>query len=331
MEFTEPTVTPASEGTVLSEVSSNEENRKTEEQIHRLENEIDKSYSALESKMGELWKNADSKYHLDEKTRHLHEQIEKQRAQLTEQYDKRRQQVVAQLAAARESEPVKDIEQKLRELPIDAAKDNLNRGLDAVDEQLEKLENAAIGYASSFASFFSKVVSIEPSEPDKASTPQPETLFSRDAFLTDYGSSRYEQELYKLHTSDKVYLEPSEDAEKIDIEAKTEEIASLLKKYPALEQTMHELADKVEYREFWQRYFAADARLKQTEERRQALTKAVDAEEEEEEFTWSDEDDAATAPVNNATKSSATTTASEKQTPDTTNGDDDDDEDDDWE
>lgn len=320
MEFIEPTVSTPEASSPKVEL---EANKHTEEAIHHLEEEIDKTYLAVELKISELW----SQYHLDDKTKQLGEQLGLQKAQLTEELDKRREQLKEQLKLARELDQVKEIEKKLSELPINQAKDNLNRGLDAVDNQLEKIENAAIGYVLLLTLFFLKVVTIEP-EPEATTTT--ETLFSREEtpnFLKLYGSLRYEQELYKLHTDTSLYTEAIADeaTNKVDVDAKTAEITDTLAKYPALQHTMLLVLATVDYPTFWTRYYFHLRQLEEGEKKRQALKGDLKGTEDDddEDFTWSDDDDD-DGDLKKKQEQEKSVLLLEKQTPDTSNEDDDD-------
>lgn len=324
MEFIEPVVATPEPSSPKVEL---EANKHTEEAIHQLEDEIDKGYTAVEQRLAALW----TSYQMDAKTKQLGELLEGPRAQLTEEIEKRRVQLTEQLKLARELDQVKELEKKLSELPITQAKENLNKGLDAVDSQLEKIENAAMGYVLLFTLFLLKVVTVEP-EQDETTTK--ETLFSREEdtpnFMKHYGTLRYEQELYKLHTDTKLYTNPIEDEEaanKIDVEGKTEEITGLLAKYPALQHTMLLVLATVDYKTFWTRYYSHLAQLEENEKKRQALKgdlKLTGDDDDDEDFTWSDDDDDNAGECATKTEEKKSVLLLEKQTPDTSNEDDDD-------
>lgn len=324
MEFIEPVVATPEPSSPKVEL---ETNKHTEEAIHQLEDEIDKGYTAVEQRLAALW----TSYQMDAKTKQLGELLEVPRAQLAEEIEKRRVQLTEQLKLARELDQVKELEKKLSELPITQAKENLNKGLDVVDSQLEKIENAAMGYVSLFTLFLLKVVTVEP---ETEETTTKETLFSREEdtpnFMKHYGTLRYEQELYKLHTDTKLYTEPIKDeaSDKIDVEGKTEEITGLLAKYPALQHTMLLVLASVDYKTFWTRYYSHLAQLEENEKKRQALKgdlKLTGEEDDDEDFTWSDDDDDNNGEVGGAkTEEKKSVLLLEKQTPDTSNEDDDD-------
>lgn len=272
MDFIDPVDTPS--------------NNKTNEAVTKLEDDIGHAYDEVEKRVASLWLTA---------SKNAGEIQEKLRL------DERRKELGDQLAKARESigseDTIKTIEKQLGDMggQLKALEKSLEKrvnlqsittqassALDTLDLKLELVEKQAGKYVSLFASFFSNIISVEP-EPEHKK--EPETLFSSEA----YGTSRYDTDLFKLHTSEGTFLEQVDGDGEFDVEAKTSEVSALLAKYPdTLEKLMNELVPvKVSYNLFWARYFIAEDKLKRSEQQRRELLKKDD----DEGFDWDDDDD----------------------------------------
>lgn len=309
MDLADPIVTQEGQTDTEKPVPSNE---KTEEVIHRLEDEIDQAYSTVEAKFQSLWTNASKnaldiqeKLKLDEKKASLVAQLNtaKENINNSKIVQDNVQSVDAQLKEI--GEQVRGLEKKI---DFGSLSTQANSALDSLDSGLEYVEKAAGKYVSQFSSFFSSIVSVEPKEetPPQESK-EPETLFTNPKFPGgNYGSTRFDSELFKLHTTESLLLDDSKDdaseKEKFDVEAKTTEIADLLKQYPdTLEKLMHKLVPvELSYDTFWYRYFKLEDDIRASEQKRkELLTKkektteeaGEDDDDDDEEFTWDDEDD----------------------------------------
>lgn len=282
MEYQDPTIA-AEELPSVPDTDSN----KTQENVHRLEQEIDKVYTSLESRFQGLFssvsKNAEEiqqKYKLDEQRKHVIDQLSQ----------------VKNLSGQEVKDRLALIEQQIKlinvpEVDLKNIQTQANDALDSLDSTLEKVEQQAGKYVSQFTSFFSSMVTIAPEQKEK----EKETVFTSP--LNEYGTSRYDGELYKLHTDKSHYLSEEVDdaAASFDADSKTTEIAALLKKYPSLTTLMNELVPvQLSYNTFWYKYFVNEDKLKQAEQNRKRLLEKKDAHEpkDEEEFTWDDEEEA---------------------------------------
>lgn len=285
MEYQDPTIA-AEELPSVTDTATN----KTQETVHLLEDEIDKAYTSLETRFQGLFAS-----------------VSKNAGDLQQKYklDEQRKQVMDQLSQVKNlsGQEVKDrlalIEQQIKlinvpEVDLKNIQTQANDALDSLDSTLEKVEQQAGKYVSQFTSFFSSMVAIAP-EAEKENEKENETVFSSP--LNEYGTSRYDGELYKLHSDESYYLteEVDDNASSFDADGKTLEISGLLKKYPSLTSLMNELVPlKISYNTFWYRYFLQEQKLKQSEQNRKRLLEKKDAQEpnDEEEFTWDDEEDA---------------------------------------
>lgn len=268
---------------------------KTDHAVQALESEIEKAYESVEARFGSLWSNATKNANeLQEKY-----QVEEHRKQLLDQLKVAKDNINNK---AKVTETLAQFEEQFKKVPIpevDLKKLQLlaNDALDALDSKLEIVEQQAGKYVSQMSSFFTNFVSIAAPQSDaKQVEEEPSTIFVAPSHPTsEYGTSRYENELFKLHTTAEYYTEPIEDdkADSFNADSKTKEIAQLLEKYPnTLTKLMNEIVPvKVPYNAFWYRYFHHDDELKQAEKRRQELQKENSDEEEEDDFTWDDDED----------------------------------------
>lgn len=293
----------------------NVKDEKTEEAIQHLEEEIDQAYSSIETKFQALWTNAlknaheiQEKLKLDEKKAALMAQLNTAKENINNStiVKDNIQSVDAQLKEL--GEQVKGIEKKF---DLSTLSNQANSALDTIASGLEYVEKQAGKYVSQFSSFFSSIVSVEPQQEQEEAAKnkkESETLFTNPKFPGgSYGSTRFDSELFKLHTSEAPLLDDSKDdkaeKEKFDVESKTSEIAELLKKYPdTLEKLMNKLVPvEISYDTFWYRYFKLEEDIKESEQKRKELlakkdksSSLADDEEEEdddEDFTWDDDDD----------------------------------------
>lgn len=311
MDFYEPQPEPVAEQAGSGSATQSKDgtvtdanNQKTEETVQQLEAQVDKAYTAVETQVAGLWKNASSQAsELQEKYK-----LEEHRKQLVERLNSTAT-TINQKAHLKEN--LQQIEDQLKSLSLKIPKDidlkslqeQANNALDTLDSKLEIVEREAGKYVSLFASFFSGIVSVgvdnvkEPVVGKSDSNEEPETLFSTRN-VQSYGTSRYDADLLKLHTT-ATYFTEGTTTDGFKVESKTEEISNLLSKYPdTLEKLMNKLVPvEVSYETFWNRYFTADGALKESESKRKELlekkksTEGSDDEDDEEEFTWDDDED----------------------------------------
>ncbi|KAK6201478.1 uncharacterized protein RJT21DRAFT_35439 [Scheffersomyces amazonensis] len=314
MEFTDPVVSEketeqelVSVDSTIAEPTKTEQTKKTEEAVEKLESEIDKAYTAVEAKFQDLWSNAtknasglQDKYKLDERRDQLLGQLNVARENLANNNN---------IVAVRDN--LKHIEDQLKKVQLPDVKidlknlqDQANTALDSLDATLEQVEKQAGKYVSSFTSFLTSMVSVE-AEPN--GNEEKETLFSSSNPISShesYGSTRYDNDLFKLHTSESAYissdLDIKSEVEAFNADSKTDEISKLLEKYPnTLTKTMNDLVPvKISYNLFWYRYFKNDQKLRDSEQKRKQLlldgksgSTESKGDEEDEDFTWDDDEE----------------------------------------
>lgn len=311
MEFTDPIV---AQEELPDHKAVNEEgntNEKTQKAIHRLEEDIEVAYSTIETKFSSLWANA------SESAQGLQEKMK---------LEDRRKEIVSQITAAKNNinnnkmvqaniqsaeKQLKDLGDHIKSLEssidVKSISSQANKALDSLDSKLEIVEQQAGRFVSLFASFFSNIVSID--SPKDSSKKEPETIFSNSGIPgAAYNSTRFETDLFKLHTSEHFYLDDSDDSTNddgyFDIEEKTLEISNLLKKYPdTLEKLMNKLVPvEISYSKFWERYFKQELKLKENDQKRKELLSSESevkaklslenaSDDDDEDFTWDDDDE----------------------------------------
>ena len=322
---------------------------KTEEAVHKLEDEIDQAYTAVETRFAGLWssasKNANElqeKYKLEEHKNQLLEQLSSAKTNINN-----RAKVTENLGQIEEQ--LKALSGHIPEVDLKNLQQHASSTLDTLDSTLELVEKQAGKYVTQLTSFFSGMVSVDPGQQqqDEAS----ETLFKTPLNTKEnYGTSRYDSDLYNLHTTASIYTSDEADSEeelkKFNADTKTNEISKLLKEYPnTLTILMNDLVPvKISYELFWYRYFKAEAKLKESEKKRKELLKkketkdVIENDDDEEEFTWDDDEEEDVVDVAKeaqgehdakpAKDANSTQASSEKKASDANNDDDDDD---DWE
>ncbi|KAJ5467337.1 hypothetical protein N7475_005089 [Penicillium sp. IBT 31633x] len=167
-------------------------------------------------------------------------------------------------------------------------------------KEIEKAEEAAdeaiLRFGMNISQKLREAVSIMPPETDETG----KLLFeSKDAEgKRVIHATRFEAQLHVIHsnlesfTKDPVSDEWPTFKKEFNAESKTDEIASDLEKYPELRSAMEKLVpEKVEYSEFWTRYYFLRLVVETEEKKRKELLKGAHAEDEEE-VAWDDDSDA---------------------------------------
>lgn len=293
MEFIDPVV----------EQKATAEEDKTPQAVNQLESEIDKAYTTVEKKFADLWttvgKNTEelqNKYHLEEHKNELLKQLSDARANIEDKTKAKEHlaEFEAKIKSLSEQIPAKALD--LKSIDLKALGSQANTYLDTLDSKLEVVEQQAGKYVSQFTSFLSGFVSVQPdATPEKEDK---EVLFTTKLGSNpNYGTSRYDSDLFKLHTSPEMYLDDKLDGDlaKFDVDSKTKVISELVAKYDnTLHKLMNELVPvKIAYNVFWYRYFQLEDNLKKQDEQRKKLldTKETKKADDDDDFNWDDDDD----------------------------------------
>ncbi|KAL3436257.1 hypothetical protein BDV09DRAFT_165754 [Aspergillus tetrazonus] len=168
-------------------------------------------------------------------------------------------------------------------------------------KELEKAEEAAdeaiLRFGMNITQKLREAVTIVPPEEEFGSDSK--VLFeSKDAEgKRVIHATRFEAQLHVIHTTlDSFLKDPVSDEwpafqNSFSIDDKTSAIAADLKKYPELRTTMEKLVpEKVQYADFWSRYYFLRLVIETEEQKRKDLLKGASVEEEEE-VGWDDDSD----------------------------------------
>lgn len=237
----------------------------------RLEHDIDDVYSLIESKISTFWNSA---------SRSVQGTQSKSNTQLGE-HERKKDGALVEKKSISGLLDASDPKIDLASISVLA-----NKALDDLDSKLEIVEKKAGYFVNSITSFFSnasvnKSTSLANRNVDDSS---PLPIIPGDA----YGSSRYDMELFKLHTTEDLFLDDKLDdvteLSKFVVDDMTEDISSLLSKYSeTLEKLMKKLVPtKLTYNKFWFRYFKQESKLRAGEKARKELLSQSDVAEKSE-------------------------------------------------
>ncbi|KAJ6160950.1 hypothetical protein N7470_004346 [Penicillium chermesinum] len=167
------------------------------------------------------------------------------------------------------------------------------RRLKEIEKAEEAADEAILRFGISISQKLREAVSILPPETDESG----KLLFeSKDADgKRVIHATRFDAQLHVIHTNlDSFTKDPVSDKfpehkKEFNVDAKTDEIASYLEKYPELRSAMEKLVpETVEYADFWTRYYFLRLVIETEEQKRKELLKGAHAEEEEE-VGWDDD------------------------------------------
>ncbi|EGD98934.1 BSD domain-containing protein [Trichophyton tonsurans CBS 112818] len=191
-------------------------------------------------------------------------------------------------------------------------------------KDLEKAEDAAdealLKFGTNIRNFLREAVSIAPPNSTGEKTDGKVLFESRDSDgKRVIHTTRFEAQLHAIHSSLEGFSEDPASKEwdvfkdNFEVDKKTESIAADLEKYPELRKAMESLVpEKVEYGDFWRRYYFLRLVIETEEKRRKDLLKA--STDEDEEVAWdedSDSDSPATPQAASPSKPSSNTLSKE--------------------
>lgn len=196
-------------------------------------------------------------------------------------------------------------------------------------KEIEKVEEAAdeaiLRFGMNIRDKLREAVSVVP--PSELGNYTSKVLFeSKDAEgRRVFHATRFEAQLHVVHSSwENFTKDPVSDQwpdfkKNFDVESKTNEIAADLDTYSELRSAMEKLVpEKVEYADFWCRYYFLRLAIETEEKRRKALLTEARAGGEEDEVAWDDdsepESNSSTPHVHSAKADSSTTTFNQSNT-----------------
>ncbi|KXG48238.1 uncharacterized protein PGRI_021080 [Penicillium griseofulvum] len=169
------------------------------------------------------------------------------------------------------------------------------RRLKEIEKAEEAADEAILRFGMNIGQKLREAVSILPPDADESG----KLLFeSKDAEgKRVIHATRFEAQLHVIHSNlESFSKDPVSDEwpafkKEFNVEVKTDEIAADLEKYPELRSAMEKLVpEKVEYVEFWTRYYFLRLVVETEEKKRKELLKGANAEDEEE-VGWDDDSD----------------------------------------
>ncbi|KAL4919876.1 hypothetical protein BDW62DRAFT_199296 [Aspergillus aurantiobrunneus] len=169
------------------------------------------------------------------------------------------------------------------------------RRLKEIEKAEEAADEAILRFGMNITQKLREAVTIVPPEEESGSN----VLFeSKDAEgKRVIHATRFEAQLHVIHTIlDSFLKDPVSDEwpafqKSYNIDEKTADIAADLEKYPELRTAMEKLVpEKVQYAEFWTRYYFLRLVIETEEQKRKELLKGASVEEEEE-VGWDDDSD----------------------------------------
>ncbi|EEQ27651.1 hypothetical protein McanMca71_000157 [Microsporum canis] len=167
---------------------------------------------------------------------------------------------------------------------------DLERAEDAADEALLK-------FGTNIRNFLRDAVSVAPPSSTDEKTDGKMLFESRDSDgKRVIHTTRFEAQLHAIHSSLEGFTADPSSEEwdtfkgEFEVDKKTEDIATDLEKYPELRKAMEALVpEKVEYGDFWRRYYFLRLVIETEERRRRDLLKA--STDEDEEVAWDEDSD----------------------------------------
>ncbi|KAJ5727355.1 hypothetical protein N7493_005175 [Penicillium malachiteum] len=168
------------------------------------------------------------------------------------------------------------------------------RRLKEIEKAEEAADEAILRFGLNISQKLREAVSILPPETDESG----KLLFeSKDADgKRVIHATRFDAQLHVIHSNlDSFTKDPASDKyaefkKEFSVDAKTDEVASHLEKYPELRSAMEKLVpETVEYADFWTRYYFLRLVIETEEQKRKELLKGANADDEE--VGWDDDSD----------------------------------------
>ncbi|KAG7699436.1 hypothetical protein KL930_001932 [Ogataea haglerorum] len=274
---------------------SGHKDQKTEELVNNFEEQVGKVYSNIESQTVSGW-NTFSEYlsNFQKKlpefltdTKEITKKIDLQnRINATkENFEKNMAKVQSRLN-----------EEELKELKENSAKllqnlnENTNKYLDGLDQDLEKLENLTLGYATKLGNLLADKTGIRFGSEEEDGAKKDEIMFNMPQNLA---TSRLEAQLHELENNKDLYLTNwnSESVKDYVLTADDEAEKKLLAAKESMKKLIDQLVpDQIDEQVFWKTYFCNKAKFLEEEKKRKEILQQKPADDDDD-FTWDDDDE----------------------------------------
>ena len=184
--------------------------------------------------------------------------------------------------------PLQDAQDKDRVLQenenlLERFKAEAAKRLKDVQKAEDAADEALLRFGTNIRSFLRDAVAV--TAPDDSEQPGEVLFESKDSSgKRTIHASRMDAQFHLIHTSTSRFMQdPTDSGEEwesfnkdFDVEKKTDAIAKDLERYPELRRTMEALVpEKVEYKDFWGRYYFLRQALEAQEEKRRELLKGM--------------------------------------------------------
>ncbi|KAG7860091.1 hypothetical protein KL919_002796 [Ogataea angusta] len=274
---------------------SEHRDQKTEELVNNFEEQVGKVYSNIESQTVSGW-NTFSGYlsnfqkklpDLLTDTKEITKKIDLQnRINVTkENFEKN----LAKVQSKLNEEELKEIKESSAKL-LHNFNENTNKYLDGLDQDLEKLENLTLGYATKLGSLLADKTGIRFGSEEAGGAKKDEIMFNMPQNLA---TSRLEAQLHELENNKDLYLTnwKSESVKDYVLTAEDEAEKNTLAEKESLKKLIQELVpDEIDEQVFWKTYFSNKAKILEEEKKRKEILQQKPADDDED-FDWDDDEE----------------------------------------
>ncbi|ESW99450.1 hypothetical protein KL918_001618 [Ogataea parapolymorpha] len=274
---------------------SEHRDQKTEELVNNFEDQVGKVYSNIESQTVSGW-NTFSEYlsnfqkklpDLLTDTKEITKKIDLQnRINATkENFEKN----LAKVQSKLNEEELKEIKENSAKL-LQSFNENTNKYLDGLDQDLEKLENLTLGYATKLGSLLADKTGIRFGSEEVSGAKKDEIMFNMPQNLA---TSRLEAQLHELENNKDLYLTNwnSESVKDYVLTAEDEAEKKLLAAKESLKKLIDQLVpDQIDEQVFWKTYFSSKAKILEEEKKRKEILQQKPADDDED-FDWDDDEE----------------------------------------
>ncbi|KAG7885563.1 hypothetical protein KL938_000595 [Ogataea parapolymorpha] len=274
---------------------SEHRDQKTEELVNNFEDQVGKVYSNIESQTVSGW-NTFSEYlsnfqrklpDLLTDTKEITKKIDLQnRINATkENFEKN----LAKVQSKLNEEELKEIKENSAKL-LQSFNENTNKYLDGLDQDLEKLENLTLGYATKLGSLLADKTGIRFGGEEVSGAKKDEIMFNMPQNLA---TSRLEAQLHELENNKDLYLTNwnSESVKDYVLTAEEEAEKKLLAAKESLKKLIDQLVpDQIDEQVFWKTYFSSKAKILEEEKKRKEILQQKPADDDED-FDWDDDEE----------------------------------------
>lgn len=209
------------------------------------------------------------------------------------------QQQKAKVEAEKQSTPKTDTDTLTRKDPTTTEtedtetflarfKSEAAKRLKEVQQAEDAADEALLRFGANIRSFLKDTISVTAPEPSLTSSSSEVLFESKDATTGKrvIHTSRFEAQLHVIHTTPGSFTQDPEESEQqwetfkenFNIDKETDAIAKDLEKYPELRNAMEKyVPEKVDYKDFWTRYYFLRHVVEKQEEKRKELLKGEHA------------------------------------------------------